>query len=75
MTSIQAQRIVDASLETAAAECRIQAATQASIRQSMSLEAMLEWYGSDLANNPSPAGFKTAVQAIKAYQEALCQPE
>lgn len=71
MTTATAQRIVDKSLDTGAASTRIQAAQQSAVRRSMTLEQMLEWYGSDLANNPSPAGFKTAVEAIKAYQEAL----
>lgn len=72
MTAIQAQRIVDKSLNTADAACRIQAAEQASVRRAMSLAAMLEWYGSDICaqmDHPSPAAFATAVRAIRAYHQ------
>lgn len=72
MTATQAQRIVDKSLATAAADCRIQAATQASVRRSMTLAAMLEWYGSDICaqmSDASPATFATAVRAIRAYHQ------
>lgn len=70
MTASQIERTVASALDTAATELRIQAARERAIRQRMTLEEMLEWWGGDIVaqlNYPSPASFATAVRMIRDY--------
>lgn len=69
MTAATADRTVAKSLNTGAAEQRIQAAQQQAALKAIELHAMLEWYGSDIAAGQSPAGFKTAVASIRRWHE------
>lgn len=60
-------RQFDTDLRTA--ELRYQALQIDATLRRMSLETVLEFFGGDLMNRPSVAGFKTAVASIRRWHE------